>query len=182
MNRNVQIVLLCEDRQHEVFARRFLEKRGWSTRRLRVENAPPGQGSAEAFVRNRFPKELAAYRARCHRVAQCLVVVVDGDSKGVDGRLVELKRACETGGLKVPQPGERVAIFVPAWNIETWLAYLEGETVDECRADYPRLRRARDCRRHADQLHRMCQQGKLRPPSPRSLNAACEEFRLRLCQ
>ena len=44
MSRSVQLVLLCEDSQHETFVRRFLDRAGWSTR-LRWK-APKGQGSA----------------------------------------------------------------------------------------------------------------------------------------
>ena len=37
MSRNVQVVILCEDRQHEAFARRFLERAGKDVRVQRVE-------------------------------------------------------------------------------------------------------------------------------------------------
>jgi hypothetical protein len=77
------------------------------------------------------------------------------------------------------RPGERVAIFVPARNIETWLAYLGGQTVNE-NDTYPRLERERDCQRYVERLYEMCQQGALREPSPPSLEAACTEYRSRL--
>ena len=93
VSRNVQIVLLCEDTQHEAFARRFLEEAGWSTYRLRVEKAPGGRGSAEQFVRKRFPRELAVYRRRRGSVAQTLIVVLDGDDRGVRRRQAELDEA-----------------------------------------------------------------------------------------
>jgi len=180
MSRSVQLVLLCEDRQHEAFSRRFLEKAGWSTRRLRVEIAPPGSGSAVQFVRKRYPIELSAYRSNRHRVAEAVVVVLDGDSRGVNSRLDELAKACESKGVEPRRQDERVAVFVPTWNIETWLAYLSGSAVDESRSDYPRLNRPRECLEHVSQLHEMCRQGTLRQPAPPSLEAACEEYRSRL--
>ncbi len=180
MSRNVQLVLLCEDRQHETFARRFLTKAGWSTRRLRVEIAPPGAGSAEQFVRERFPAELSAYRSNRHRVAQALVVVIDGDSHGVHTRLEELNSACRFQGVPPRDVNEGVLIAVPTWNIETWLAYLSGEVVDESKSDYQRLPRPRDCQLHVNKLHEMCQQNSLRQPAPASLEAACREYRERL--
>ncbi|NMC21022.1 MAG: hypothetical protein GYA33_11465 [Thermogutta sp.] len=179
MSRNVQLVLLCEDRQHEAFARRFLEKAGWPTRRLRVQIAPQSRGSAEQFVRERFPPELSAYRSKRHQVAQGLVVVIDGDERGVHGRLTELADACQDRNVQPRQPGERVAIFVPTRNIETWLAYLDGQTVNE-NDPYSRLARERDCRQHVKRLYEMCQQGALRLPAPPSLQAACDEYRTRL--
>src|SRR5712692_1503626 len=138
MSRSVQWVLICEDRQHETFARRFLEKAGWPTRRLRVEIAPRGRGSAVQFVRERFPKELSAYRSNRNRVAQGVVVILDGDNQGVVGRHDELANACQVQGVKPREKGEQVAIIVPTWNIETWLAYLNGADVDEGKSDYQR--------------------------------------------
>ena len=68
MSRNVRIVLLCEDVQHETFGRRFLKKMGWSNHQVRVLKAPGGRGSAEQFVRKRFPEELEEHRRRLHGV------------------------------------------------------------------------------------------------------------------
>jgi hypothetical protein len=180
MSRGVQLVLVCEDRQHETFARRFLEKAGWSTRRLRVEMAPPGRGSAVQFVRERFPKELSAYRSNRNRVAQGLIVMLDGAAEGVVGRFDELAKVCERQGVKPRDHEEHVAIFVPTWNIETWLAYLGGTNVDESKSDYPRLDRPRDCQQHVDRLYKMCQQKELRQPAPVSLAAACQEYGTRM--
>ncbi len=59
--RRVKIVLLCEDSQHEAFARRFLKGMGWNTRELRVEKSPSASGSAEQWVREEFPNELRIY-------------------------------------------------------------------------------------------------------------------------
>ena len=180
MGRNVQLVLLCEDRQHETFVRRFLRRSGWSTRRLRVEMAPPGQGAAEQFVRNRFPVELSSYRSKRHQVDQALIVVLDGDNQGVEARVDGLAQACQSKGISPRGQDERVAILVPTWRIETWLAYLDGKAVEEGRKDYPRLARPSDCQRHVDCLHDMCRRGALRHPSPASLDAACQEYRQRL--
>jgi hypothetical protein len=177
MSRSVQLVLLCEDTQQETFVRRFLEKAGWSTRRLRVEKAPRGRGSAAQFVRDRFPIEMSAHRSNRNRVSEGLVVILDGDRPGVDGRLSELANACLGEGIVPRKPEDRVLILVPTWNIETWIAYLNGTNVDEGNADYPRLDHPRDCQRQVDQLHDMCQKNELRQPAPGSLVAACDEYR-----
>ncbi len=176
MSRSVQIVLLCEDSQHEAFARRFLSKVGWTIRDIRVEKAPKGSGSGEQFIRNRFPIEVKAFRSQKHHVSIALLVMMDGDQKGVEGRLNELDNACRERDIPPRSSDERVLVFVPTWRIETWLAYLEGEAVDETKRDYPRLRRKRDCRQHAETLVSMCQNNMLRQPAPSSLVAACEEY------
>ena len=177
MSRNVQIVLLCEDTQQETFGRRFLRKMGWSTRNLRVEKAPAGIGSAEQFVRKRFPEELRLYRHGGHHASRALLVMMDGDNRGVDGRIAELDAACGQSDVPSRRSGEHVLVFVPTWRIETWLAYLGGEAVDERKRDYPRLARQGDCQRHVDELADMCGRGKLRRPAPPSLVAACAEYR-----
>jgi len=178
VSRRVQLVLLCEDRQHEAFARRFLNTMGWETRAMRVEKAPGGRGAGEQFVRERYPVELKAHRSR--PVTQALVVLIDGDSEGPVARLQRLDQACREAGLRERTSEERVAVFIPTWNIETWLAYLDGDRVGEEKPDYPRPARERDCQRHVDELVRMCRAGKLREPSPPSLEAACGEYRARL--
>ena len=179
MGRNVQIVILCEDRQHEVFICRFLKKCSWGVRSLRVEMAPRGRGAGEQFVRERFPKELSACRLRKH-VTQALIVMLDGDSVGVDERLRSLDAQCRSQGVDPRRDDDRVAVFVPTWRIETWFAYLDGNDVDEAKRDYPKLSRERDCQRFVNELFKMCQSGNLRPPEPRSLRSACREYDKRL--
>lgn len=178
MSRRVQLVLLCEDRQHEAFVRRFLNAMGWETRAMRVEKAPGGRGAGEQFVRQRFARELRAHRSR--PVTQALVVIMDGDAEGVAARHQQLARACRDAEMAVPTGQERVAVFVPTWSIETWLAYLEGELVDEGEPGYPRLPQERECQRHVHLLAQMCRAGKLREPAPASLETACVEYRSRL--
>lgn len=179
MSRNVNVVILCEDRQHEVFVRRFLKRMGYGLRELKVKINPRGRGAGEQYVRKEFTEQLGYYRARQHRVRQALVVVIDADRQSVADRINQLNHACQRSGVSPRRPGERVAIFVPARNIETWLAYLDGKSVNE-NDKYPRLERQRDCQRHVDHLYEMCQQCALRQPSPPSLDAACTEYRSRM--
>lgn len=181
MSRAVNLVILCEDRQHEVFARRFLKQAGIVTRDLRVEISPSGRGAAEQFVRRQYLKELQFYRGRSHRVQQALLVVIDADSRSVADRIRQVEQEAISDADGGRRDDERVAIVVPARNIETWFAYLDGEDVNETDA-YPRLDRQRDCQRHVDELWRMCQEGSLRHPAPPSLETACDEYRTRLQQ
>lgn len=180
MTRRVELVLLCEDTQHEAFLRRFLTAMGWPMRRLRVEKAPAAGGSAEQFVRERFPIELDAYRRRRGQVGIALAVMQDGDAHGRAGRLGAFAEACKAAEIPARQADDRVAIFVPTWNIESWLAYFDGTNVDETKRDYPRLQRERDCGAHVDRLVAMCRGQGLRQPAPDSLTAACDEYRTRL--
>ena len=181
VSREAQIVLLCEDKQHRAFVKRFIEATGRLThktkRQLSVVPIPQGRGSAERFVRKRFPRELAEYRRRRNLVSVALVVMLDGDAAGVTGRLAELDAACAKQGIPARLSDEDVFVFVPTWRIESWLAWLDGETIDEAKSDYPRLQRPRDCQRHARALADMCRTRQIRTPVPPSLDAACKEYR-----
>lgn len=109
-----------------------------------------------------------------------MIIVTDGDNVGVLGRLRQLDAACREAGVQARTDEDDVAAFVPTWNIETWLAYLSGDDVDEDSANYPRLRRPRECGAHVRELAEMCGNGTLRQPAPPSLVAACREYDERL--
>lgn len=174
--RRVQLVLLCEDRQHEAFLRRFFVAAGWHPRSLRVERSPKGRGSGEQWVRERYPAEVRNLRSAPH-VARGLVVAIDDDTQGK--RDLQLSQALEEAGLPARCPGESVLHAIPARNIETWLHYLFGNDVDE-KQEYPRLPAEGDCGPAVQALKRMCDAHALRQPAPPSLVRACEEYRERL--
>lgn len=176
MNRQVELVLLCEDSQHEAFLRRFFEAMGWPKRRFRVEKARSGRGAGEQYVRERFPIELASYRQRRGMVGLALAVMLDGDATGVTSRIAELDAACRAAGVEPRKGNDRVAVFLPTWNIETWIAYLSGDTVQEDKSNYRRLRRERECQPHVNTLVKMCHANRLKDPAPASLQAACIEY------
>lgn len=144
-----------------------------------VVKSPAGRGSSEQFVQSRlFREELEACRRR--KNASCkLAVMIDGDNQGVERRLRALDAACRKASVPVRQASDGVAIFVPTWNIETWLAYLDGENVQENHSTYRRLDRPRKCQRHVNALKEMCDHQRLRKPSPPSLAAACHEYKQR---
>ncbi len=131
----------------------------------------PGAGAGEQFVRDNYPVYLDAIRRR----NGILVVMIDGDNDSIKERMKQLDDACNEKGLPLRKDSDKVAIFVPRRNIETWLAYLDGKQVNET-DEYPKLRRERECRRHVDVLEQMCTEGNLRTPAPESLEAACREY------
>ena len=103
------------------------------------------------------------------------MVMVDGDNRGMHARVNEFDSACKKHGLR--KRPDSVLVFVPTWRIETWLAYLDGVTVDESKRDYPSFRgRESDCAPHVNTLEEMCRRKSLRQPAPDSLAAACAEW------
>lgn len=179
--RRVEIVVLCEDSQHEAFIRRFLKGMGWNTRVIRVEKSPSALGSAEQWVREEFPHELMAYRQRRQRAASALIAMIDADNKTVQDRIDEFEEACNSQQIAFRAHEEAVAIAIPKRNIETWIHYLDGNTVDENRSKpYSRLERARDCKPAANMLVQLCKTTGLPTDAPQALLTACDEYNARI--
>lgn len=169
----VEAVLLCEDEQSACFARRFLKAFGYSSWQIREEKPPAGKGSGEQWVREHLPLELRAMR---DAQSKSLIVITDADAMGVRARIESLKKKCEEEGVDWRKPDEALLLVIPARNIETWLAYLRGNDVDE-ETTYPKYKAEADCRDQVLELVKMCKVGKLREPAPPSLVAACEEWK-----
>ncbi|MBF0497669.1 MAG: hypothetical protein HQK58_14015 [Deltaproteobacteria bacterium] len=175
--RRVGLVLLCEDSQHEAFIRRFLKGMGWNTRELRVEKSPSAGGSAEQWVRQKFPIELRVYRQRRQRAASALITIIDADVSSVHDRITEFEDECNSKGIPFRERDEAVAIVVPKRNIETWIHYLNGEEVNE-EYNYPKLDKERNCQPAVNHLVELCKSTGIEPDAPPSLAAACTEYRI----
>ena len=187
MSRASEIVILCEDKLHEVVVRRFLTK-GWSVspRTIRVCPYPEGRGSGESHVRTQLAKEMKAYRAR--QAATILVAMVDADTGTVAEHQAELDAALTREGVAPRLPGDNVVYLVPKRSIETWLAYLDGEPVVENEPEeqksgkfrYKAKYGFRGCESKArplvDRLAESCRKGRALAKPPDSLVVACKEF------
>ena len=128
-------------------------------------------------MRERFPAELKAYRSKANHLRNGLVVVIDADRQEIADRARGFDVACDKQNLTPRQPDERILYVIPKRNIETWLAYLRGETVDE-EQTFPKYACQSECHTDADKLDAMCKAGQLgaAPPPPPSLERCCEEF------
>ena len=71
-------------------------------------------------------------------------------------------------------PNERVGIFIPKRNIETWIYYLMGQVVNE-EDVYPNLKRVSDCKPYVQILARD-RHNPLPDNAPPSLQTACQEL------
>lgn len=119
--RKFRTVILCEDQQHARFGRLLLELLGFQgirEKKMRVEAV-----GGYARVRTNYPREVAAKRQLGENVV--VVVFVDADTRTI---------ADENGRLVCDPPREAedaIVHFVPRRNIESWVAALRGEAVDE---------------------------------------------------
>lgn len=171
---SARVILLCEDLQLACFIRRFLKLRGFGPRDIREQIAPPGQGSGEQWVRNNYPKQLEALRAYGGNAV--LIVGTDADNMEVAERVRSLDLQCKEQGVAERGADDPVLMIVPKRNIETWFAYLRGETANETDS-YPRYGTESECREDVRSLDGMCRSQVLRPPAPPSLAAACDEYK-----
>lgn len=169
-----RIVILCEDRQQEVFARQFLESCGVERQRIYPEVCPRGKQAAEQYVRERYPREVISYRRIAQRLSAGLVVLIDADKLEVAERLRQLAAALEESGAGRRGQNEHIGLFIPKRNIETWIYYLQGQAVDE-ETVYPYLDKAGDCKAAVRQLAAQRRQP-LPEEAPPSLKTACEEL------
>jgi len=172
----VQIVILCEDRQQEVFARYFLKKYGFSGQ-PRAQICPPGSQSGEQYVCDQYSKEVRAYRQKKNQVKIGLVVFIDADTNTLQSRLQKLEVNLSDDGQKNRQLDEAIAIFIPKRNIETWIRYLRSEEVDEVASYSKAQHNESSCKDEVEQLAENCKHQKILPTTaPSSLRAACQEL------
>lgn len=175
--RKVTLTIICEDTQHECFARRFLSGMGWDKRGLRIVKSPSGRGSGEQWVRQKYAEELKSFRKR--HVEYAFISILDGDAHGVLGRIQQFDNSCGELGIPHRQPDDKAAIIVPTRSIETWISYLMGKQIEED-STYPKLRCESECYPAVEKLLSLCKTTGLPENAPSSLKAACVEFKTRI--
>lgn len=174
-SRRTRLTILCEDLQQEVFVRHYFLQRGFDRREIRTEHAPQGRGAGEQFVRERFPLEVRDHRRRASYQSVALVVVIDADTQSVAQRINSLNQTLRQNGQAERQPDERIALFVPKRNIETWIHYPLHSMVDE-ETVYPKLGKQSDCIVVVRMYVQTICTSRLPDEAPPSLHAACQEL------
>ena len=178
----VDVILLCEDRQHESFARRFLKAWNVDGRRIRTILSPPAQGSAEAFVVRQYPEQLRAFRSRWHGSRDVrLIVIRDADGRSMHETRAGIESKCGAAGIDVRGPDEAVGLFVPDRTIENWIQFVVSGVCDETQR-FPKDTGNES--RYGNAITAFARKCKLRElPErdlfPPSLSAACTEFETR---
>jgi len=175
--RRVNLVIVCEDVQQSAFARRYLTKRGFDSRKIRIRQYPAGSGSGEQFVRQQLVQEVKLHRQKSSygKGGAALVALIDADTMSVEERLEQINSALEQEELERIKSDERIAVFIPKRNIETWLRFAKGASVDE-NTSYPKLKNPRSCKHEVDlYVNTICKNGIPRD-APSSLVHACNEL------
>lgn len=133
-----EVTILCEDIDQERFIRKYLICRGLDERKIKDYGNPKGRKieNNNALVVKHYPDIVKSYRRRKHRNI-AVVVMIDADEDSLYDKMRSLNIALdETAGTLNKDPrldNEKVAIFVPARNIETWFYYINSDlSSQEC--------------------------------------------------
>jgi hypothetical protein len=146
------------------------------TGRFRSEICPKGSQSGEQYVRTQYPLEVKAYRQNRNRVSIGLVVLIDADTGTPQERLNQLAHIISEDSQQARQTVEAIAIFTPKRNIETWIHYLQGESVNEEDIYSKFQNNEASCKPHVERLVDQCRSQTLPNTAPESLQAACREL------
>ncbi|WP_233787188.1 hypothetical protein [Dulcicalothrix desertica] len=138
--------------------------------------APPSSQSGEQYVRTQYPVEVKAYRQNRNRVSIGLVVLIDADTSTPQERLDWLARTLADDEQQNRQPDEAIAIFVPKRNIETWIHYLQGESVNEEDTYSKFPNNEANCKPSVENLAEQCRSQNILKEAPPSLQLACGEL------
>ena len=184
-----EVTILCEDIDQERFIRQYLICCGLEEHKIKDYGNPKGRviENNNALIVKHYPDLMKSHRRRKYRNL-AVVVMIDADEDSVSDKMRSLHKTLDeaAGNLNKDTrlPNEKVAIFVPARNIETWFYYInnnmEGQECNE-NTDYKddnmsaeeRIKLAKSA---ANKLAReICPQGVDRITLP-SLRYACTEL------
>ena len=149
----VRFVILCEDSDHKRFAEHFLKACGAHPRDLRSRVAPASRGDASRWVIQQYPNEVKIHRRKSANQDVALLIVIDGDNHSVSGRLREIDDGLDQAEQASRSGTERVCVWIPCRNIETWVYYLGGNSADET-SNYRNAVRADEYRAAAEEFLR----------------------------
>ena len=125
------IVLLVEDIGQENLLRRFLQRLGQNNRNIRVNRLSKGVGSGEQHVREKYASEVRSLRRRAGRIRSCLIAMIDADADSTQSRRTQFDRALSDGDEPPRKATEPILQLIAKRNVETWILWLHGESVDE---------------------------------------------------
>ena len=125
-----QYTILCEDAQMRTFLVAFLKCQGINAHKVSVIPIPAGAGCGEAHVRTGLTKELELLHRNKH-LRKTLLVCIDADKYSYDARMQMLQKAYDDAFPDSDIYDEMMLIWIPKREIETWIAYFNGENVDE---------------------------------------------------
>ncbi len=149
--RGLRITILCEDIAHHRFIREYLICQGVDKRDILDFGNVKSRNNAS--VLRHYPDLVRECRKKKNYQNIALVVMLDADGKSVEYRLRAFDMKLDPEKARVNQKtrgdNERIAIFIPARNIETWIHYSLGDMDCNENDDYKKHYTADDARKVA---------------------------------
>lgn len=127
---NYHYTILCEDAQMDTFIRSFLQYNDIGFRKIYTVPFPAGNGCGEEHVRRSVAGEVEILR-RSNYLRQALVICIDADKYTCEERKKTLLKEIKKHNPMWSDEKEMVLFWVPKREIETWIEFFRGNTVDE---------------------------------------------------
>ncbi|HAG84709.1 MAG TPA: hypothetical protein DCL61_27045 [Cyanobacteria bacterium UBA12227] len=144
-----EVIILCEDIAHERFIRQYLISCGFENRKIKDFGNPKGRkvNNNNDFVLKHYASLVKSYRSKNFQ-NRAIVVMTDADNKTINDIIRSLNIALDEQEGKLNRdlrlPNEKIAIFVPTRNIETWFYYISIDHNCDETTDYktnPKIRK-----------------------------------------
>lgn len=179
-SKQFRVTVLCEDIAHHRFIRKYLECKGVDKRNITSFSKVMSRNNAT--VLENYPSLVNAHRSKAnHQKNIALVVMIDADNKTVEERLREFDKKLEPKKAELNQETrethEKIAIFVPNRNIETWLHYSFGNKDCNEQDDYKKLYTNNDVHKAAEVFAKNICPDDLPENALPSLHHACNELK-----
>lgn len=126
-----QVVVLAEDQEHQLLVRRYLQRVDRHYKPPRVRLLPLTSKCGSQYVREQFPIQVKECRRLLAKASCLLVVITDADNLTTRRREQTLHEELKTSGQATVASNEPIAVFIPKWQVETWIKCLLGESVNE---------------------------------------------------
>ncbi len=172
------MTILCEDIAHHRFIREYLICQGVDKRDILDFGNVKSRNNGSVF--RHYPELVREYRKKRNYQNIALVVMLDADGESVEYRMkaFEMKLDPEKSRLnqKTREDNERVAIFIPARNIETWMHYALADMDCNEDEDYKKYRTADDAGKAAKMFAKEICVDRLPQNALYSLHHACGEL------
>lgn len=172
-----QVIVLCEDAEHQDLIRGYLRERKVVRGRIVLRPLASGAGSAEAMVRIEYPKLVQHIRGR--HAKSLLIVVVDADTQPIENRREQLEEELVKQEMPRIEADDAVCVLVPKRHVETWLVCLNGDAANEQDRYDRRAFPGDKVRAAAKELARTALSGKVPAKFVASLRTGVAELRAR---
>lgn len=122
------MTVLCEDKQQYDFIKAYVKLLGAT----KINRLPAAYNNAT--VLEHYPSAVISHRSRSTFQNIILVAMIDADEKTVQERLKEFDEKLDIEKARLNQPtrsnNEKVLLFAPIRNIESWFHYIQTNADD----------------------------------------------------